>query len=246
MGLDPATAAYQQYGYNNHPVEARLGPHRYLIPANYFRDQIGPDFQGNFSLLVQWPDLQPLPPGERSKQDMEAFAKQITILPHYVDRVPMEGLLEKSIRRYGAEGTLEHQNPAERLELRDEQAVVDGLTPYWGNAEKYAAYLSLWEKEYGYRSSAELQDRDDWYLDRDSQGRLTTVIKCDSHLKPDGFVIHGERVIPKGNRSTGCTHYFLMPEDKISFSVDYDRVFLRDWRRIEDRARALLTQYRAD
>src|SRR3546814_2825438 len=58
MGLDPATAAYQKYGYNDRPVEAHLGPHRYLIPANYFRNQIGPDFQGNFTLLVQWPDLQ--------------------------------------------------------------------------------------------------------------------------------------------------------------------------------------------
>src|SRR3546814_3166574 len=88
-------------------LEAHLGPHRYLNPANYFRNQIGPDFQGNFTLLVQWPDLQPLPPGERSRQDMETFAKQITISPDYVDRVPMEGLLEKSIRHYGAEGTLE-------------------------------------------------------------------------------------------------------------------------------------------
>src|SRR3546814_3484128 len=40
MGLDPATAAYQKYGYNDRPVEAHLGPHRYLIPANYFRHQI--------------------------------------------------------------------------------------------------------------------------------------------------------------------------------------------------------------
>lgn len=73
MGLDPATAAYQQYGYNERPVEAQLGPHHLRIPANYFRDQIGPDFQGNFSLLVQWPDLEPLPPGKRSGQDMDTF-----------------------------------------------------------------------------------------------------------------------------------------------------------------------------
>src|SRR3546814_16327988 len=46
MGLDPATAAYQKYGYNDRPVEAPLGPHRYLIPANYFRNQLGPAFQG--------------------------------------------------------------------------------------------------------------------------------------------------------------------------------------------------------
>src|SRR3546814_11884019 len=69
MGLDPATAAYPKYGYNDRPVEAHLGPHRYLIPANYFRNQIGPDFPGHFPLLVPWPDLQPQPPGERPRQE---------------------------------------------------------------------------------------------------------------------------------------------------------------------------------
>lgn len=246
MGLDPATAAYQKYGYNDRPVEAHLGPHRYLIPANYFRNQIGPDFQGNFSLLVQWPDLQPLPPGERSKQDMETFAKQITISPNYVDRVPMDGLLEKSIQSHSAKDSLAYQNPRERLDLRDAQAPVSGLIPYHVNHERLVAYEKQQEQVFGFPSTAKLEDTWDWYVARDTEGAVSTVIKCDSHLKPDGFIIQGERVIREGNRSTGCIHYFLMPEEKISFSVDYPRVFLRDWKRIEERARALLTQYRAD
>src|SRR3546814_20121731 len=104
MGLDPATAAYQKYGYNDRPVEAHLGPHRYLIPANYFRNQIGPDFHGNFTLLVQWPDLQPLPPGERLRQAVATFAKQLTNSHDSVDRVHLGGLLEKSYRHPGAYG----------------------------------------------------------------------------------------------------------------------------------------------
>ncbi|MFC3716328.1 hypothetical protein ACFONC_09195 [Luteimonas soli] len=244
MGLDPATAAYQKYGYNDRPVEARLGPHRYLIPANYFRDQIGPDFQGNFSLLVQWPDLQPLPPGERSKQDMETFAKQITISPDYIDRVPMEGLLEKSIHHYGPEGTPEHHHPSERLELRDEEPKEFGLSPYRVNSDKFAAYLKEWEQEYGYQSHARLEDQKDWYLDRGTDGRLTTVIKCDSRLQPDGISIEGDRLTREEGRSSGCTHYFLMPDEKISFSAFYVRAFLKDWKRIEIRSRELLKQYR--
>jgi len=244
MGLDPATAAYQKYGYNDRPVEARLGPHRYLIPANYFRDQIGPDFQGNFSLLVQWPDLQPLSPGERSKQDMETFAKQITISPYYVDRVPIETRLRKSITPIVSEGSLSYQDPSEHLALRDEQPQLFGLTPYWVNSKKYGDYLELEEKEYGYPSRAELRDREDWYLARDSDGQLTTVIKCDSHLQPDGFVIQGERVIRDGHRSTGCDHEIAIVEDRILLSISYARVFLKDWKRIEQRARELLTQYR--
>lgn len=245
MGLDPATAAYQKYGYNDRPVEAHLGPHTYMIPANYFRDQIGPDFQGSFSLLVQWPDLQPLPPGERSNQDMETFAKQITISPDYVDRVPMEGLLEKSIHHHGPEGTPEYRDPSERLELRDEQPHVFGLSPYQVNGERFAAYLKEWESEYGYHSYAQLDAQQDWYLNRDASGQLTTVIKCSSHLRPDGFIIDGERLEPVGNRSASCTHYFSMPDEKISFSAFYARVFLKDGKRIEDRARELLNSNRA-
>lgn len=244
MGLDPATAAYQKYGYNDRPVEARLGPHRYLIPANYFRNQIGPDFQGNFSLLVQWPDLQPLPPGERSKQDMETFAKRITIMPHHVDRVPIETRLEKSITPLASESSLSYQDPSEHLALRDEQPQLFGLTPYWVNGEKYAAYLKLWEKEYGHPSKAELRNKEDWYLARDSDGQLTTTIKCDSHLQPDGYVLRGERLIPDGNRTAGCDHMIVIKEDMLRISIGYRRVFLKDWRRIEQRARELLSQYR--
>lgn len=117
MGLDPATAAYQQYGYNERLVEAQLGPHRLRIPANYFRDQIGPDFQGNFSLLVQWPDLEPLPPGQRSGQDMDTFDRQITIAPDYVDRVPIEIPLERMTAPIAESGSPGLDDPRERLDL---------------------------------------------------------------------------------------------------------------------------------
>src|SRR5690606_20750683 len=198
MGLDPATAAYQEYGYNDRPVEARLGPHRYPIPANYFRDQIGPDFQGNFSLLLQWPDLKPLPPGERSRQDMETFAKQITISPDYIDRVPMEGLLEKSIQSHSAKDSLAYQNPRERLDLRDAQAPVFGLVPYHVNHDRLAAYEKQQEQVFGFPSNARLEDTWDWYVARDAKGAVSTVSKCDSLLQHDGFIIQGERVIREG------------------------------------------------
>jgi len=244
MELDPATAAYKKYGYNERPVEAHLGPHRYLIPANYFRDQIGPDFQGNFSLLVQWPDLQPLPPGERSQQDMETFAKQITISPYYVDRVPIETRLERSIQPLVPETSPSRRHPGDHLELMDEQSPVFGLTPYWVNASRFAEYWKMRDMEYGHRSQVKLESQRDWYLARDADGRVTTVIKCDSHLRPDGFIIQGERVIRDGNRSTGCSHMIVIVENKIRITIDYARVFLKDWKKMEQRARELFSQYR--
>jgi len=242
----PPPVKYRWEGYNDKPVEARLGPHRFMIPANYFYDQMGPDFQGNFGLVVQWPDLQPLPPGMRSQQDMETFQKSIAISPYYVDRVPMEGRLERAIRPYASENTLAYQDPSERLDMMDEQPQRFGLTPYYVNRDKFLAYSKLREREDGHPYRARLEDQEDRYLVRDAQGRLTTVIKCNSHLQPDGFIIQGDRLLRDGSpRVPICTHDFLMPQDKIVLSLDYARIFLKDWQRIEDRARELLTQYRA-
>src|SRR3546814_16648682 len=134
---------------------------------------------------------------------MGTFAKQITLSPDYGDRVPMEGLLEKSIRHYGPEGTPEHHHPSERLELRDEGPKEFGLLPYRVNSDKFAAYLEEWEQEYGYQSHARLEDQQDWYLDRDADGRLTTVLQCDSRLQPAVTSIAGGR--PKRDDATSTT-----------------------------------------
>ena len=51
------------YTYTNEPKLTQLGPHHFMIPANYFSDQMGPDFQGGVLLELVWPQLGPAPPG---------------------------------------------------------------------------------------------------------------------------------------------------------------------------------------
>ncbi|WP_242112845.1 hypothetical protein [Luteimonas aquatica] len=248
MSTDPQPASGHRFeGYNDKPVEARLGPHRYLIPANYFDNQIGPEFDGSFSLKVQWPDLQPLPPGERSRQSMETFNKQISILPNYVDRVPITAVLEKLARPAVSEDSISYQDPRERLDLRIEQPASFGLTPYWVDEEKLAAYAKSQEQASGhpYRIKRELEQ--DWYLRRTGESGIATLIKCDTHASPDGLTVQGERVLADDSTPIAqCTHYFVDPTSGISFSASYARVFLKDWKRIEDRAHELLAQYRVD
>lgn len=234
MELDPATAAYQKYGYNDRPVEARLGPHRFRIPANYFRDQIGPDFQGNWSLLVQWPDLQPLPPGKRSGQDMETFDRQITIAPRYVDRVPIEILLERTTRPMAEPDWIEAQDPRKRLELMQAQPERDGLVPYVVDTRKLEDYARRYRDATGVSTKTGPETYKDWFVRRDSEGRLLTVIRCDH--EPEA----GSSERPQ------CTHDFTIPEANIAVSIDYPREYLTGWRRIEERARVLLAQYRVD
>ena len=235
MELDPATAAYQKHGYNTLPVEARLGPHRFLIPANYFRDQIGPDFQGNFSLLVQWPDLEPLPPGKRSGQDMDTFHRQITISPGYVDRVPIDTLLERMAAPTAEPGSIEANDPRERLDLMLVQPERDGLTPYVVDVSALEAFRDAEAAQLGMRRTPIRRDSlQDWFVRRDEAGKLVTLIRCS--LEPE----------PGDDRRPGCVHDFVIPELKVAVSMDYGREYLSGWRRIEDRARGLILQSRVD
>lgn len=234
MDLDPATAAYQKYGYNDRPVEARLGPHRFRIPANYFRDQIGPDFQGNFSLLVQWPDLQPLPPGKRSGQDMDTFDRQITIAPRYVDRVPIETLLERMTVPIAPPDSPSLEDPSRRLDLMLPQPERDGLTPYVVDTARLSAYDQAEAARLGVPVRRTLDSYQDWFVGRDAEGKLRTLIHCDQEPPPGD------------HRRPGCTHDFVIPELKIAVSIDYGREYLSGWQRIEDRASALITEYRVD
>jgi hypothetical protein len=234
MGLDPATVAYQQHGYNDKPVEARLGPYRFRIPANYFRDQIGPDFQGNFSLLVQWPDLEPLPPGKRSGQDMATFDRQITITPRYVDRAPIETRLERMTTPTAPPDSPTLADPSRRLDLMLPQPERDGLTPYVVDARRLAAYDQAEAARLGVPASRTADSYGDWFVHRNADGKLLSLIRCD--LEP----------APGDHRRAGCTHDFVIPDIGIAVSMAYGREYLTGWRRIEDRARTLIAEYRID
>lgn len=52
--------------YTAQPVEANLGPHRFMFPANLYYNQIGPFAGGSVMLAVFWPDFDAAPPGGSS------------------------------------------------------------------------------------------------------------------------------------------------------------------------------------
>lgn len=222
------------YTYTDAPVEARLGPHVFRFPANYYRDQMGPNFDGSFSLLVQWPDLEPLPPGERSGQDMETFDKQITIAPAYVEKVPIETRLEASTMPMASPGTLEYDDPRDRIDLMLAQPERYGLVPYVIDATKLASYAQRFEVEMGIPAGTARESYKDWFVGRDGNGRLTTVIQCD------------HEPLAGDDRRPGCTHDFVVASLKLRVSIDYGREYLPGWKKIEDRARELLDRHRVD
>lgn len=233
---------YRWEGYNDQLVDACIGPIHYRFPANLFRNQMGPDFQANFSLVVMWPDLQAAEPGKLNGQPMELVMARVHISPDYVDQVPIETLLERS----ASKKAFEADDDPSILALRDRQPERYGLTPYFVNPERFQAFHIAQAQRLGQKSRAKLENEKDWLLHRDASGRLTTFIQCDSHLEPDGYAAKGRTLVKIPNVRTNalCIHQFVMHDVKASVRISYPRALLKEWKRFEDRARELFEAHR--
>ncbi|AWH16234.1 hypothetical protein C1922_02270 [Stenotrophomonas sp. ZAC14D2_NAIMI4_7] len=234
--------------YTTQPVEARLGPHRFMFPANLYYDQTGPHPDGGVMLTVFWPDFGAAPPGNRPVRSVEDSQRQVLIELNYLDRVPIADYLgRRSSNDATAEaGSLRSRNPAQRLELRDAQAERWGLTPYAINPALMDAYVKDSEAELGvpYRRKPALEP--DWYVARSTDGRLTTFISCDpADRVPDGLSVQGSALESTGaERIAMCRHSMVDMDDNITIEMGYARVMLRDWQRLESAVRALLRSHK--
>ncbi|WP_145481315.1 hypothetical protein [Stenotrophomonas rhizophila] len=233
--------------YTNAPVEVKLGPHTFRIPANYFDNQIGPEGEG-LALKLEWPEMEPTLPGARAAPRTNDFLKEISVSIDFIDRLPIKGAMARRVTNDGHtdEGSLQRRDPTARLELREPQAEWMGLTPYAINEELRRAYARDQEAKTGRPFPRNLAFEPDWYVARTSDDAIATFIQCDNaeHRK-DGVVLEGNEVTPvDGTVSALCTHYFVDLDNSLSITLSYKRAFLKDWKRMEDAVRAILAQYK--
>ncbi|WP_184439739.1 hypothetical protein [Xanthomonas cannabis] len=232
--------------YSDAPVEVKLGPNTFRIPANYLDSQIAPWPGEGVTLVIEWPDMTPTPPGARANPRTNDFRKEIHASIDYVDRVPIEALLARysSNEAITEPDSVERGDPVDRLDLRIAQPEILGLTPYAIDEEKMAVYVKAYEARYSKPPTRNPAFEDDWYVARDSGGNLTTFIKCDSvKFRKDGIRLEGDQVIDEeGPVVAGCTHYLVDVEDKLSITLNYHRAFLRDWKRMEKAIRDVLAR----
>ncbi|OAX86261.1 hypothetical protein A7D16_20090 [Xanthomonas nasturtii] len=232
--------------YSDAPVDVKLGPHIFRIPANYLDSQIAPWSSEVVTLVIEWPDMTPTPPGARANPRKNDFRKEIHASMNYVDRVPIEGLLARysSNEALTEPDSVERGDPVDRLDLRIAKPETLGLTPYAIDEEKMAMYVKAYEAHYGKPPTRNPAFEDDWYVARDSSGNLTTFIKCDSKkYRGDGVRLEGSEVVhEKGAVAASCVHYFSDIENKLSISLNYKRAFLKDWKRMEDAVKEVLVR----
>lgn len=235
------------YTYTSTPVEVALGPSRFKIPANYFDNQIGPFGEG-LSLKLEWPGMEPTQPGARAAPRTNDFRREISVSVDFIDRLPIAGAMARRVTNDAVtpEGSLERRDPTERLELRVPKPDRMGLTPYDIDQNLLVAYAKAYEVKFGRPHHRNPAFEPDWYVARADDGEISTFIKCDNaHHRGDGVTLEGDRVISEDRVvAAGCTHYFVDLQNNLSISLSYKRVFLKDWKRMEEAVRRVLKQYR--
>jgi len=240
--------AFNGHTYTSAPVEAKLGPHRFNFPANYYDDQIGPYVDGGVGITLIWPEMKPGDPGARRLRSPVYRYRSVIVSIDYVDKVPIAGLMERMTTTdfVVPADSVYRRDPIRRLDQRIPSDEVFGLTPYLIDKSKIAQFSADFERESGapYRGIA--LNSEDWYVARNASGSIDTLIKCDSADRiPDGLVIDEEDLVPSGtDRIAHCTHYFVDLSDRLSIRLMYPRVILRDWKRMESTVRDVLAKYR--
>lgn len=236
------------YTYTTSPVIAKLGPHRYAFPANLYDDQIGPAIGGGIGLTLMWPELKAAAPGSRGSRSMIDHHRALSMSVDYIDRVPVSELLTRltSTDATSEEGSVYRKDPRRRLDMRTPGPEVFGLTPYVIDEVKLAEFGKAYEAQTGMPSKRNLNVESDWYIARNPDGSLATFIKCDKlTAERDGLALKGEQLfIDENVVVSGCTHHFVDSADRLSVTLSYPRVFLKDWKAIEDAARGVLAQYK--
>ncbi|WP_032952091.1 hypothetical protein [Stenotrophomonas indicatrix] len=236
--------------YTDAPVDVKLGPNTFRIPANYLDSQIAPWPGEGVSLVIEWPDMMPTLPGARANPRTNDFRKEISVRINYVDRVPIEGLMERyaSNEALTEVDSVERGDPRDRLDLRIPQPETMGLTPYAIDEAAMKEFAKRYEARYGKAPVRNPAYERDWYVARQADGRISTFIKCDAEgFRQDGVRLEGDQVISvQGEVAAGCVHYFVDGDNKLSVTLDYKRAFLKDWKRMEDAIRDVITRTRSN
>lgn len=233
--------------YTNEPVEARLGPHRFMIPANYYNDQVGPSPGIGLELTLFWPTLEAAPPGNHPARTINEQYRQASATVVPVDRVPIDSVLDRLVTTdWTAEvGSLRRRDPRARLDLRTQQSEMFGLTPYIIDEDRMARFAKAFEAINGHEPLRNPATEKDWYIARSPDGALVTFIACSSkRLSEDGLVVSEDEITSDGSAQAAmCSHHFVDSDKRIAFNMSYPRVLLLDWKRMEEAMRDVMDRY---
>lgn len=205
-----ATQATQQ----SDMAEARLGPHRFRMPAEMFRYGIAPQGERRFEMRLRLPEQSPLAvePGPGSVE--QAMLLSVEVMR--IEGVPVSHLLSFWLREMLPDAS---PDPLGGDVKRVAGESVHGLRPYF-IAE-------------GVPIRGDARDR---FLGPETQRPVPSFIECTPRAQPDGVALVDGRAVKQGDGGmiATCDHAFLL-EDDLAVHLRYARVHLPQWRGIESR-----------
>ena len=216
--------------------QACIGPYLLEIPQHLFYSQMGPEFDGSFSLVLQYPGLQPFAPGERMNLKLDVSMRTVAFAYWYIDRIELRQAMRNSyIPIWGDPG-----DPSRTLEGRIVGEPVYGLLPYYADLPRIRAYKA----RQGMRADAPVMKADwhqDWFITRDAAGEVDRLIRCTSREVGGTGVVFRDGLMYRNMHEpySECEHQFMLPEHSTLVRITYVRIGLKDWQQIEDKARAL-------
>lgn len=220
--------------------QACVGPYLLELPQNYYYNQMGPEHDGSFGLVLEYPSLEPFKPGERINLKVDVSVRSVTIRYSYVNRVtPQEVLRKAYTAREGRE-----DDPSASLRGRNVGEPLHGLVPYYVDMDKVRSYY----RSEGYREDAPVMRADlwhtDWFVARDASGEISQIIKCTPREITESGVEYrdGKMVKKKVYGFAECNQTFTIEELSVVVDVHYPREGLANWTQIEARARTLLVE----
>ncbi|WP_234456011.1 hypothetical protein [Stenotrophomonas sp. S41] len=201
--------------YTAQPVEANLGPHRFMFPANLYYNQIGPFAGGGVMLAVFWPDFNAAPPGDHPVRSVEDGYRQVTIELRYVGSAGAADYLARDL--------------SERVALPPRW----GLTPYAVDRSKVS------------RDVREVTPDWYVVRDGDGRVRTFISCDPWEYMPNGVLMEGGRLVRSSGDRVAMCRHSMVDVWDGVAVEMSYARVLLKDWERLEPRTRKLMRRYKA-
>ncbi len=201
--------------YTAEPVEASLGPHRFMFPANLYYNQIGPFAGGAVMLAVFWPGLNAAPPGNYPERSVEDLYRQVTIELRYV----------------GAAGAAEYLAPD--LNGRVALPPMLGLTPY------------AMDRSWVSRDTWEVAPDWYVVRDGDGRVRTFISCDSREYMPNGLMMVDGRLVRSSGDRVAMCRHSMVDEADGVVLEMTYGRVLLMDWGRLEARTRRIMLGHQA-
>lgn len=223
-------------------VEARSGPHVFRFPVKYDYNQAGPFGDGSWMLKFLWPTLEAMPWRRGREEDVDRDSDEqyrgIAVSVDYIDRLP----IREFPQRHADSHNPEHPAPDATLQYRVRKVDRHGLE-HW--AVDFPRMREADIHHFKLRREVTLDEYEDWFIARDPDGRMRTLIRClPMELQGDGIkVVNDQWGRDMSEPLAVCRHDYAIAAYSSTVSLRYPRVALTRWAEIEAHVSRFLREH---